>query len=143
MKVALVALFTFVAFVNATHSDGSRTMRDLFKLYSERVYGKKYDLIRSMYDINGVTVEGGKRAFFGPEAISNAIRGYHNELGEGKNTLNFNERFEQLGDNLLYYYSDYKTDLSDRTIEGHYWQIWKKSTDGSWKIIHDEFTIRE
>ena len=40
-----------------------------------------------MYDINGVTVEGGKRAFFGPEAISNAIRGYHNELGEGKNTL--------------------------------------------------------
>ena len=25
--------------------DGSRTMRDLFKLYSERVYGKKYDLV--------------------------------------------------------------------------------------------------
>ncbi|PAV60546.1 hypothetical protein WR25_18127 [Diploscapter pachys] len=139
MKILLILLISSLGYTIA--KDDSKLLRDLFKQYSERVYGKEYEKVKSMYDESAVTVEKGKKAYYGPEEIINAIKNYHKDLGDGSKTVNYNEKFLQLGDSFLYYYSDYKTQLTDRQLEGSYWQIWRKDKNGDWKILHDEFSI--
>ncbi|PAV81051.1 hypothetical protein WR25_01995 [Diploscapter pachys] len=149
MKILLILLISSLGYTIA--KDDSKLLRDLFKQYSERVYGKEYEKVKSMYDESAVTaicyhimkisVEKGKKAYYGPEEIINAIKNYHKDLGDGSKTVNYNEKFLQLSDSFLYYYSDYKTQLTDRQLEGSYWQIWKKDKNGDWKILHDEFSI--
>ncbi|PAV66291.1 hypothetical protein WR25_01243 [Diploscapter pachys] len=139
MRLFLV-LFVTVVGLSCANRGRSNIARDLFRTYSQRVYNKEYDLVRSMYHDNAVTVEKGKRAYYGPDAIAKAIKMYHEDLGVSK-TLNTNEQFIELSNDFVYYQSDYESELKDQNIRGTYWQIWKKSSDGPWKIIHDEFSI--
>ncbi|CAD6191071.1 unnamed protein product [Caenorhabditis auriculariae] len=116
----------------------AETIKELFEKYSKAVYAKKFDEVLGYYDDDAVLIEKGKSCHYGPKAIIEAIKAYHEKLGK-TTTENFNEKFDNNGGYYIYD-CNYRTQTTNEVLVGSYNQIWKKMGD-DFKIIRDEFTI--